>query len=475
MRHILRTIACFSLAGGLLASLSGCGGEPAPAGCPEGDEIAGLCAGTPAAPVCDGDTCTAGVDCAETVTASDDAALSSAVASASAGTCIALAPGSYGAVSLPGGVSLLGKSAASVSIQAVSVAAGNGAVLRGLAVGSGGVQIHGAKGVHLESVRITGAASAGLDIDADSTVTVLTSTIEGGARDGLAIADGAMVTIEQSLLADNEGPGLWAECSTDCDCPSPPDVTVHDSILRGNHVGGIVLFGAKASLDQVDITGTLVGDDFAFGLGGGGISAAACSDLDAKRLHVSGSQAYGVLIDDSDALVGDPMGDPGVEITGNAIGVWLQHVSQSAPQIVTLDGVTLEDNAGVGLGADGDSVGLIVCRSAISGTTLSDLVVEGGDSQQVGDGLLWLGGSEIAIDGLALDGNARASIVIDGEAAGSLANVTLSGGDEAKGVLQQSYSGGQQPQAGAGAPAITTSADALFSIPLAPAVLPRDL
>lgn len=475
MQYILRTIARLSVAGALLACLSGCGADPAPEGCPEGDEIHGQCAGVPAAAVCDGDTCTAGVDCAETVSAGDDAALADAASSAAPGTCIALAPGSYGAVSLPGGVSLLGKSAASVSVQQVTVGGGDGAVVRGLAVGSGGLQVQGATGVRIESVLVSGAASTGLAVAAGSSVTVLTSTIEKGTREGLTVADGASVTIGQTLLADNDGPGLWAECSADCDCLSPPEVSVQDSIVRNNHVGGVVLFAAKASLERVDVTGTLVGDDFAFGLGGGGISAAACSDLTAKELTVSESQSYGLLIDDSAALIGDPMGDPGVEIRGNSIGVWAQHISQSAPQTVTLDGVTVADNAGVGLGADGDSVGLIVCRSAISGTTLSDLLVEGGDSQQVGDGLLWLGGSEIAVDGLSLDGNARASIVIDGEAAGSLANVTLSGGDEAKGIVQQSFSGGQQPQAGAGAPAITTSADPLFSIPQAPPTVPRNL
>ena len=42
--------------------------------------------------------------------AKTDAELQAATAMAKAGTCISLAPGTYGAAALPGGVSLLGRS-----------------------------------------------------------------------------------------------------------------------------------------------------------------------------------------------------------------------------------------------------------------------------------------------------------------------------------------------------------------------------
>jgi len=475
MRNFLRSIGGLSLLAALLAAPSGCGGVQEPAGCPETDEIRGQCAGVPQGAVCAGDTCTSGVDCAETVTVADDASLEAALASAAAGTCIALAPGSYGAVSLPGGVSLLGRSAESVSVQGITLAPGTGAVVRGIAVGGGGIEVQADGAARIESVRVSGASAAGLDVAEGASVTLVASTIEGSARHGIAVADGAMVTMENTILQENDGPGLWAACSADCDCAAPPDVVLKSSIVRDNHIGGIVLFGAAASLESVDVTGTLVGDDWSYGLGGGGITAAACSDLTAKDLRVSESQSYGVLVDDSAATIGDPGGEPGVEITGNVVGLWAQHISQSAPQTVTLDGITLDGNAGVGLGADGDTVGLIVCKTAITGTSFADLAVEGFGTQQVGDGLLWLGGSEIVIDSLSVGGSARASVLIDGEASGSMSNVTLSDGDEAKGVVQQSYTGGSQPQAGANAPAITTSADGLFAIPDAPIAVPRNL
>ena len=481
MRNVLSPIGGLFLVAALLASQSGCGGEgdgdgeePAPAVCPEGDEIRGQCAGVPQAALCDEDACTDGVECAETVTAGDDSALASALTGAAAGTCIALAPGSYGAVTLPAGVRLLGKSADSVSVESITLGPGNGGVVRGVSVGAGGIVVQG-KGATIESVRVLGAEMAGIDVANEAAVTVRGSTIEGGSRYGITAADGATVTVENTLVEGNDGPGVWAACSADCDCAAPPDLVMKSSIVRDNHVGGIVLFGSMMLLEAVDVTGTLVGDDFAYGLGGGGVSVAGCSRLTARDLHVFDSQSYGLLIDDSNATVGDPTGATSIEVSGNAIGVWAQHISQSAPQTVTLDGLTVDDNAGVGIGAAGDSVGLIICKTAVTRTKMSDLYVAGGGSQQVGDGLLWLDGSEITIDSLSLGGSARASVVIDGEATGAMSNITLSDGDEAKGIVQQGYSGGAQPTTDEGAPPITTSPDALFAIPEAPVSVPRDL
>ncbi len=475
MQIKLTSLGFFPFLLALAALTSACGEQPAQEGCPAEDEIRGACAGVPAKALCEGDSCTEGVDCADVISASDDASLSAALSSAGAGTCVALAPGSYGAVSLPGGARLLGRSAADVQVKAITVAAGKGSLVRGLSVGAGGVKLAPGANLQVEAVRVAGATGPGISAPSDAVVTVRSSVIGGGAGSGLAAGDGGTITVEDSILEDNEGPGLVAACSADCDCPSPPDLVLRRTIVRANHVGGVVLFGAHALLESVDIQGTLVGDDVAFGLGGGGLSAASCSDVTAKDLHVFNNRAYGILLDDSSATIGDPGTPLGIQISGNEIGVWAQHISQSHPQTVRLDGLDVKSNAGVGIGTSGDAVGLIICKSAIADTSLADVLVEGGGEQQVGDGLLWLGGSEIAVDDLSLSGNARASVVIDGEATGSLTNVTLSGGDEAKGVVQQKYAGGAQPQVGAGAPAITTSADGLFAIPLPPSLPPKSL
>src|SRR5262245_12909754 len=86
--------------------LGGCGGESAPATCPDADKIAGECAGVPADDVCGSDTCTEGVTCAEVIHIGNDAELHEKAKTAAAGACLSLAPGAYTAVNLPGGVSL---------------------------------------------------------------------------------------------------------------------------------------------------------------------------------------------------------------------------------------------------------------------------------------------------------------------------------------------------------------------------------
>ncbi|MEZ4309596.1 MAG: right-handed parallel beta-helix repeat-containing protein [Polyangiaceae bacterium] len=455
------------------AACDGSKGNPA-AVCPEGNEIRASCAGVPVEPVCPEEACASAVDCSDTLSVKDDASLASAISGAAPGACVVLAPGSYGAVALPAGVSLLGRSADLVTVEGVTVG-GGASVVRGLTAGSAGIAVESATGARIEAVRVTGASGRGIDIAAGASLTIVDTTVEAGATDGIVIADGATVTIERTLIEDNAGPGLWVACSTDCDCADKPDVVVRSSIIRDNHVGGVVLFGAKADLEAVDVSGTLVGDDIAFGLGGGGISAAACSSLGARDLQVFENESYGLLIDASDALVGDPTGEPSVEIAQNTVGVWAQHISEPGPQTVTLDGLEIRDNKGVGLGVSGETVGLIVCRSSVHDTTGAGLLVEGGASQQVGDGLLWLDGSEITIDGLALSGNPRSSILIDGEAQGSLTNITLEGGDEEKGILQQGYSGGAQPTIGANSPAISVTSDSPLQIPVPPAGVPRNL
>jgi hypothetical protein len=106
----------------------------------------------------------------------------------------------------------------------------------------------------------------------------------------------------------------------------------------------------------------------------------------------------------------------------------------------------------------------------VSGTTTKALPVKGqlGSVQEVGHGIAWLDGSEVTVTGVTLSGNARASVLIDGEATGSLSDLTLTGGDEQKGVVQQSFKGGKQPGVSGSTPALKTEASEIFMIPLAP-------
>jgi hypothetical protein len=460
---------------GLAGGAGGCG--HADTACPAEDGIQGVCAGVPAAPVCSSGSCTEGVSCAHVVPAADDASLAQAIASASPGTCITLSPGSYKAADLPGGVSLLGRSAADVTVGEVTLGAGDGAVLRGVAVGSGGLTIGGATHARVESVRVSAAAGVGVLVAAQSSVDIVSSSVEGSGLYNLEIDDGAQVTIDQSILSGADGPGLWAACAADCACTAKPKLTMTNSIVRDNHIGGVVLFGATASFNGVDILRTVQGDKIHFGEGGGGLSVARCSDVTASDLLVSGSGSFGVLVDGASAALGSENMEGGVQLTENVVGLWVSNVPTT--ESVSLMGATVEGNQGVGVGVSGDTQGFIMCKTHINSTQLSTLPVYKngmvGFVQQVGDGLSWLGGSQLFVDEVTLSGNARASVVIDGTASGSLKDITLQGGDESKGIVEQNYTGGSTPTIGPGAPTPSVQAAEMFAVPVAPAAIARTL
>lgn len=451
----------------------GGGGGAVPGGCPAGNEIGGTCAGVPAAALCDADTCADGVSCASVVSVSDDASLASAAASASAGTCIALAPGSYGDVSLPGGVSLLGRRAGEVSVKSVALKAGaSGGTIRGIEVGAGGVAIEaGSATVAIQATRIANSAGPGLVIGAGASADVAQSEVVGSALHGVSALDAASVSIKESIISGSKGPGIWAQCATGCDCAASSVLSVSKSILRDNKVIGLSLVGVSGSLQSVDVRDNTEAPNFK---GSGGISVSGCGALSAEGVRVLDNSYFGVLVDNASASIGGPDPAQGVEISRNFMGVWVQNVTEMQP--VKLEGLSVTDNEGVGLGATGEARGIICWNSAITGTKSTVIpVIAGGkpDAQEVGDGLAWTGGSQMQIDGVRLGGNARSSVLIDGAAAdgSSISNLTLEGGDELKGIVQQNVQAGAgTPTVGAGAPSIMSTATELFAVPVAPAV-----
>jgi len=74
----------------LIALQTSCAGDPFTDGC---ERVGDVCAGVPNQPVCEEDFCTQGVACAGVLHADSDASFAAAVAGASPGACIALAPG----------------------------------------------------------------------------------------------------------------------------------------------------------------------------------------------------------------------------------------------------------------------------------------------------------------------------------------------------------------------------------------------
>lgn len=486
--HSWRRVAAGILIGAAGVSLAGCGGEedPAPpaAACPAENLVGDLCAGVPAGDVCSADTCTAGVTCASVVDAASAAALASAAASAAAGTCIALAPGHYGAVTLPGGVSLLGRSAAAVTIDGVTLTAGDGAVLRGVGVGTGGVRVQGATAVRIESVRITGEQGVeadGLALDPGSAVTISSSEIAGSGRAGIFAQD-AGLTLDRSVVHGAQYGGIRFQgsgCDAECACASRPALIVTSSVIRDNHIIGIAVNGATLSLEGSDITGGQPGDALQKGSFGAGVSAADCSNiLGAKNVRVRGNRDWGVLVDGSTGTLGGDGAGEGIEISNNLRGLWIQNVNRQgncpdgAAQCVSLHGGTLDGNHGVGIGVSGQSRGIILCRTGVSSTSSFTMPVFDGMSvgqEAVGDGVDWLDGSVVTIEELALSGNARRSLLIDGPAEGNIVSYSLAGGDEDRPPVQQSFTAGDAQPSGM---AVATDPATTLAIPQDLATIP---
>ena len=468
-------MVCLGMAGVWIA---GCGEEnPATPTCAAEDMIGGVCAGIPVADVCGADTCTEGVMCAEVRSATNNAELTSALMGASAGTCISLAPGSYSAVNLPGGVSLLGRSATDVNVAGVVIGAGNGAVVRGLSVGGGGVRVMaGAMGTRLESLRISGD-NDGIAFDPGSSGSIVTSEIAGSGRVGIFAQD-ADITVEGSVVRGASERGIsfaGTSCDAACTCTSRPKLVMKGSVIRDNHLLGVAAYGADLEIDGVDVKGTLVGTGANVGLHGGGVTAAQCSKVASKNFRVLDSAAWGVLVDHSTGTLGAE--GEGVEIRNNLPGLWIQNVkctpdTPDGPCLMLHDGL-LEDNCAVGIGVAGQSQGIILCKSVVAGTKTYTVPVSDvnqvGASKEVGDGVDWLDESEVTIDRLTLRGNERQSMLIDGPTSGAMGgkiwSMTLEGGDENKPPLQQNLpSGGKQPELNMGV-TLATNVARQFAVP----------
>lgn len=478
------------MGGAACATVAGCGGDelPTPATCPEENQIRGVCVGVPKGVVYGGESC---------LKVANDEQLTSAALGASPGTCIVLGQGRYRAVTVPGGVSLIGSSADAVTIDGIALEPGAGAVVRGLTVGQGGVSVKGATGVRIDSVRIVGARDYprdGVEILEGSSVDIVNSEIVGSGRVGV-FAMGSNVSLERSVVSGAQRGGIVVErqdpCAADCTCTDRPELTVTLSAIRKNHIVGVSLHGAKASLQDVDVIETKEGDRIQKGAYGGGISAAECSTVSrASRVKVLDSRFYGILVDRSMAWLGNEEDeDDFIEVGGNTLGLWIQntkipaqgspdechHHETEQPCSVVLHNGKLDRNAAVGIGVAGASKGIILCKSSITNTTKRylDIIAGSGANKELGDGVEWLGGSEVFIDGLALGGNARNSLLIDGPATGKIEGLRfMSAADERP--LQQRFTEGDAQPAAIGVELRITD-ESKFAIPTSPSVAPRSL
>ncbi len=449
----------------LQASCSGTDdtGTTDPAQCPEGNMVGDVCAGVPMGELCSTDVCVLENHQCDEVVSVTAADYEVKIAAASSGSCIALMPGVYGAIVLPAGVSLFGRGAAHVEVRSVSVTGGSSAMIRGMTIEAGMLYLD-TQDITVDAVDIRHSPGDGVELATGATASITRSSISGAVRYGIVGFDAGSLNLQDTLVSSDQGPGMWAQCSGGCDCVGTVNVTMTNVAFIGNSLVGVSLVGVDALMSNVEIRDTTVGANFE---AGGGLSISGCSQVDATDVRISNNADFGLLIDDS-AFDAERL-----DVSGNLRGVWIQHIGLSTSQPVILREASISDNQGVGIGIDGQSVGVTVENSDVTETRSIALpVLVGGVSasvEEVGDGIAWLDGSQVMLNSVTVSSSARASILIDGPVGpnSSIANVTLSGGDEALGILQQNLPpGGEEPSvAGNTAPSVTTDPSEHYSIP----------
>jgi hypothetical protein len=404
-------------------------------------------------------------------TVHSDSELASAIGAARAGSCIALVPGTYGDAILPVGVSLLGKGASFVGVNHIAMS-GTGVVVRGMTVRNG-VELDSTVSAHIDSVRIAGSQGDGITFKNGASASIVNADIEGATTYGISAFGTGSVQIDRTYIGHGLGPGLWVECQAGCACVTKPTLTVTNTALQDNKIVGISLVATIGTLTNVDVTNNTEANFKA----GAGVSVSQCSSLEATNVNVLDNTGFGVLLDQSSGTLGTSGTNRGMRIERNLMGLWVQNLSSAGNQPVRIENCALDANVGVGLGVSGASNGVTIHGTVVTNTTSMVLPVlvngVGAGSKDVGDGLNWLGLSGVSIDGLTLTNNARASFLIDGAVApgSSIANVTLSGGDQQKGILEQNLPmGGRQPQVVSGAPAITVNMGEVYAVATSPAV-----
>ena len=455
-----------------LIPLSGCGDEePSPApvsGCAEGNQIGDVCAGVPAGKLCSGSGCATAEYCTSVEVVTNDSELQSAVSGAADGTCIVMSPGSYSAVTLPPvRMQLVAEHPDDTTLSSVTSTGGDDVRMGGFNTAS--VTFEGGTGT-IEYTRIANSPTDGVNVGVGARLTVRGTEIVGAARYGVSAFDAGHISLESSVVRGNDGPGIWIQSGDStscvaCDCVSTVTGAMSDTIIQDNAIVGVSIVRAlDVSINNVEVRDTTVGSNFE---AGGGVSVAYCSTVNAENLSVYNSADFGLLVHDA------AMNLEGGRIESNLRGMWLQNIGTSMTSAVFIKNVTAEKNQGVGIGIAEGSTAVAINNSSILSTLKVSLPVlvnnVSAGSEEVGDGMNWLAGSQAVLDGVTIGGSERQSVLIDGEVgSGSvITDLQLVDGDQDFGVLQQNLpADGEQPATSGTSPTIMTSQSADYETPL---------
>jgi hypothetical protein len=118
----------------------------------------------------------------------------------------------------------------------------------------------------------------------------------------------------------------------------------------------------------------------------------------------------------------------------NVRGIQLQGIPAGGG---LLEDFAVIDNKALGIGIANGSKGLIVQGGLVASTKQLEVPVDVGGLDVVGDGINWLGGSEVTVaSSVKIQGSARRPVIIDATSTGKFEG-TLGGGDETTGLIVQ--------------------------------------
>ena len=386
----------------LLLTLAGCASKAAETtttgDCDARAKVDGACPGvTTEAITTDGVACTTTIAVA---TPADE----SKIAGAAAGSCIALSAGAFGALTLPAGVSLIGKGASSSTVAGIRVTPGEAATIRGLSVSGGGIAVSGKGSLTIESVHVTGAGKFPGISATDTNLTISKSTVELGG-----------------------GFGVASLCKTDC-ATARPSLSLRRVLVRDNKSVGVWAHGVNTVIDGVQVSATHA-ENFLYGRG----FEFAEGSVKATHIAALNNEDVGIYIDNAVAEL------TSFSVANNIRGVQLQAIPAGGAK---LDDFVIDNNAALGLGITKGSLGIIVQGGLIANTRPMKVPVDIGGIQEVGDGINWLGGSEVTVSSsVKIQSSARRAVIIESTSKGKF-DGTLSGGDETRGIIVQ---GGLEP------------------------------
>jgi hypothetical protein len=382
----------------LFAGLAGCAsksGETTTSDCDAHAKADGVCPGVTS------DAINAdGIACSSTLNVAPGE--ESKIGGAAAGSCVVLSAGNFGEINLPASVSLIGKGSSSTTVAAVRVTPGT-ATIRGLKVAGAGISVTGKGALTVDASMIANSSGPGISaIDSDLTVT-------------------------RTTINDSASFGIAANCKADC--MARPNLSLRRVALRGNKAVGVWAHGVNASFDGVQVTQTRA-VNFLYGRG---FEVAEGGSVKATHFAVLDNEDVGVYVDSASAELSS------FAVSNNIRGIQLQAIPAAGAK---LNDFVVENNSALGIGITKGSLGIIVQGGLVASTRPMKVPVDIGGVQEVGDGINWLGGSEVTIlNTVKIQSSARRAVIIESNSKGKFEG-TLSGGDETRGIIVQ---GGLEP------------------------------